>query len=195
MGTPNLGPCGPNLHLERLPRLTLRFLPPTAPLCICFVFYTFCYSTGNSPSYRITLVQSTRFASPFSVQPMALTMICPVALDFMAQKAPVGTQLGAKLRESSDPPYHLPHHPSIHPSVHLSIHPLIHSSIHPSIHPSVRPPMHSIHPSTCASIHPCIHPCIHAHIRLCIAICIVNCRSKLASCAAHCGHTVAKTAL
>ena len=98
------------MHLERLPRLTRRFLPPTAPLCICFVFHTFGCSTGNSPSYRTTLVQSTRFASPFSVQPMAVTMLCPVALDFMPQKAPVGTQLCAKSRESPAPPYHLPRH-------------------------------------------------------------------------------------
>ena len=97
------------------PATDFSLLSPAPPLCICFVLYTFGYSTGNSPSYRTTLVQSTRFASPFSVQPMAVTMLCPVALDFMSQKAPVGTQLCAKSRESPAPPYHLPHHPHQRP--------------------------------------------------------------------------------
>ena len=42
--------CGPKFHLGRPPRLSLRLLPLTAPLRICFVLYTFRHGADNLPT-------------------------------------------------------------------------------------------------------------------------------------------------
>ena len=111
------------MHLERLPRLSLRLLSRTAPLSRCFVFNTFWYSTGKLPSYICQLGPN---------HSICVASRCSTTGDVPLDA--FSPFIHPSIRPSIHPCMPPSIYPSVRPSIHLSIDPSIHFSIHPCIH-------------------------------------------------------------
>ena len=133
------------MHLRRLPRLTLRLLPRTAPLSRCFVFHTFRHRADNLPICTVKICPNRSYCVACRCSTTG-----DVPLDAFNS---IFFSLGTQNSSLCGPNLHLEPLPrltlhllspaaNLRPQTMTVMESVTHPSIHPSMHPCIQSPMH-----------------------------------------------------
>ena len=153
------------MHLGRLPRLTLRLLPRTAPLSRCFVFHTFWHRADNLPICTDKICPNRSYC---------VACRCSTTGDVPLDAFNSIFSLGTQISSLCGPNLHLEPLPrlTLHllsPAANLRLQTMtvMESVTHPSIHAS----MHTV-----AHASPCVYSDLsHSMLWVAGGICKINC--------------------